>query len=377
MATEHEFQHIARFTPLADVLARIDALVKPVAARELDLADAFGRTLAQDVVVPSLPEAPLAVRDGWAVASSLTTDASSYAPAPMAAPPRRIDVGEALPSEADAVAPLDAVVFRGDRAEVIAPVAPGDGVLTKGGDADGRVPLLPKGAYLGRTQLAALAALDVRKVFVAEPRVHVLSVGTIGDRVIDASARLLAAAVDSHGGIVLTGAAQKSEDRNLTWALKNSGADALIAIGGTGSGRNDASVRTLAQVGSVEAHGVALLPGETMAFGMVGRKPVLLVPGRIDAALAVWLTVGRHLMARLSGGTRAPLTSNVVLSRKVASPLGMTEIVPMRCRDGRAEPIASGYWPLSTMAQADGWIMVPADSEGCPAGAEVVLRPWP
>ena len=65
------------------------------------------------------------------------------------------------------------------------------------------------------------------------------------------------------------------------------------------------------------------------------------------------------------------------LSRKIASPLGLTEIVPARCRNGKAEPIASGYWPLAAVAQADGWIIVPADSEGYPAGAEVVLNPWP
>jgi molybdopterin molybdotransferase len=51
--------------------------------------------------------------------------------------------------------------------------------------------------------------------------------------------------------------------------------------------------------------------------------------------------------------------------------------VPVRTYDGGAEPIASGYVPLSALAQADGWVFVPADSEGYPPGAEVVIRPWP
>ena len=41
---------------------------------------------------------------------------------------------------------------------------------------------------------------------------------------------------------------------------------------------------------------------------------------------------------------------------------------------GGAEPIASGYWPLQAIARANGWILVPGDSEGYPAGAEVVVR---
>jgi molybdopterin biosynthesis enzyme len=64
----------------------------------------------------------------------------------------------------------------------------------------------------------------------------------------------------------------------------------IVAIGGTGSGRNDESVRTLARAGTVQFHGIGITPGETTALGFVGARPVLLLPGRIDAALAGWLT---------------------------------------------------------------------------------------
>jgi molybdopterin molybdotransferase len=127
----------------------------------------------------------------------------------------------------------------------------------------------------------------------------------------------------------------------------------------------------------VEVHGVALTPGETAAFGTMGQRPVLLVPGRLDAALALWLVLGRQLLARLSGRTEQPLGSTAVLTRKHASPLGLAEVVPVHAQGGKADPIASGYWPLSAILRVNGWILVPADSEGYPAGAEVVLRPWP
>jgi hypothetical protein len=42
-----------------------------------------------------------------------------------------------------------------------------------------------------------------------------------------------------------------------------------------------------------------------------------------------------------------------------------------------AEPIASGFWPLAAIAQADGWISVGAESEGFPGGAEVAVRAMP
>ena len=77
-------QRIDRLTPLADVLARLDAMVEPVAPRSAALSAAQGRTLAEDVVVASpIPPAARALRDGWAVSSDLTIDASGYAPAPL------------------------------------------------------------------------------------------------------------------------------------------------------------------------------------------------------------------------------------------------------------------------------------------------------
>src|SRR4249919_2872587 len=44
-------QRIARLTPLADVLARLDTLVRPVAPRTAELAAALGQTLAEDVII--------------------------------------------------------------------------------------------------------------------------------------------------------------------------------------------------------------------------------------------------------------------------------------------------------------------------------------
>ena len=106
-------------------------------------------------------------------------------------------------------------------------------------------------------------------------------------------------------------------------------------------------------------------------------RPVLLLPGRIDAALAVWLLLGRPMLARLAGSREEPLAASATLTRKVASHLGLAEIIPVRLRDGQAEPLGSGYLPLQTMAQADGWILVAADREGHPAGATVMVTPWP
>jgi molybdopterin molybdotransferase len=360
-------QRIARLTPLAAVLARIDTLVAPVAPREVALAAAVGRVLAGDVRPASRPHVPLALRDGWAVNSALTQDASPYAPTPLASAPR-IDVGEPMPAGADAVAELDAVVLRDGRAHAIAAVTSGDGVLPTGADADGRAVFAPQGRRLGALAAAALAATS--RIWVHEPRVRL--VGARSDPIADAAAALLAHAIAAGGGVTL-----REPGEGLEQALRRHDADAVIAIGGTGSGRHDASVASLARLGRVEVHGIALSPGETAAFGMIETRPVLLLPGRIDAALAVWLMLGQRMLARLAGNREQPAAVSATLTRKVASNLGLAELIPVRVRDGQAEPLGSGYLPLQTLAQSDGWILVPADREGHPAGATVMVGSWP
>jgi molybdopterin biosynthesis enzyme len=65
------------------------------------------------------------------------------------------------------------------------------------------------------------------------------------------------------------------------------------------------------------------------------------------------------------------------LARKVASTVGLAEVVPVRRKGEEVEPLATKYLPLSSLARSDGWILVPADSEGYAAGARVQVRPWP
>jgi molybdopterin biosynthesis enzyme len=211
--------------------------------------------------------------------------------------------------------------------------------------------------------------LGIERVIVRQPRVRVVHASK--GRIVDGAALLIANAINAESGSAMTGATE------LEAALDDDNVDAVVAIGGTGSGRNDASVRTLARRGKVAFHGIAIAPGETTALGFAGSRPVLLLPGRMDAALAGWLTVGRRMLARLAFRLIEEQPFAAELARKVASPLGLAEVIPVRRRLGRVEPLGAGYLPVQTLARAEGWILVPADSEGHAEGSRVVVRPWP
>jgi molybdopterin molybdotransferase len=372
MTGEGENQRIARLTPLDDVLASIKASVAPIKPRVADLAGVRGCALAEDVTASTAqPTAARALRDGYAVRAEDLADAGPYAPIPFAAAPVRVDVGEAMPADTDAIVPLDAIVSRGTRFEAIASATVGDGVLPSGADLRGGDLIACAGWRLNDFNLAMLAMAGKTQVAVREPRIRLVKTRAGGDVVLDAIGDLLARALSTRGCAVRRSAG------DLSAALGDTGDHALIAIGGTGSGRHDASVHMLARVGRVIAHGIAISPGETTAFGLVGDRPVLLLPGRIDAAIAAFLTIGAPLIDRLAASHEATPSAAAKLTRKVASPIGLVEAVPVRLAKGQAEPIASGYWPLAPLAGTDGWILVPANSEGLQAGSEVVIRPWP
>jgi molybdopterin molybdotransferase len=363
-------QRVSRLTPLRAILALIESRVSPVKARKCATAAAAGFTLADDVVTAERPTSSIALADGFAVDAAAVADAGPYAPKLLPALPQWIEAGQSLPRGTDAVAPLDAITQRGERVEVIVPVLTGQGILPAGGDAAAQTALRRAGERMRDIDCAVAAAVGFAELNVREPRIWIARGRATTTPLIDAGLAMLARFVGKSGATI------HGELTDLHEALARDEADAVIALGGTGGGRDDESVRTLARLGRVEAHGIAVSPGETAAFGFAGERPVLLMPGRIDAALALWLLIGRRLVAKLAGGGLADTPAVMPLKRKATSTIGMTELIPVTCADGMAEPLGSGYLPFAALARSDGWIVVPADSEGFAAGAQVAVTLW-
>src|SRR5262249_20203230 len=173
---------------------------------------------------------------------------------------------------------------------------------------------------LGGTEAALRAGAGVAEVRVRAPRLRLVRAAPGSDAVIDAAIGCIADAIGSQGGVAAI-AAQHS----LANALADTSVDAVVVVGGTGTGKNDTTVRTLASMGELIVHGIGLLPGETTAFGTVGARPVLALPGRLDAALAAWHVLGRVMLARFSGSLEAPPMRTAKLTHKVSSSIGFSE----------------------------------------------------
>jgi molybdopterin molybdotransferase len=328
--------------------------------------------LASDVTAPAAwPPHPVATRDGWAVASEQVLDASPLAPLPLDPSARWTEVGEPVDLRMDAVLRAEDVTQTRAGPEATAPATAGDGLAGAGAEIAEGTLLRRTGHSLRASDAAVLASCGIGSVAVRRPRVALISTTVPTLSTADTVSPLVSRVVERAGCTV-----EVIRTAHLEGALRDEGVDAVFSIGGTGAGERDASVETLARVGKLVWHGLGIAPGENAALGAAQGRPVLLLPGRLDAALAALVIVGTAVLARLAG-QRATGTVQAKLTRKVTSTIGIADLVLLRRISDGVEPLAAGRLTLQALAQADGWSVVPPEREGFPAGSLVEIRPLP
>ena len=357
----------ASLTPLDVALAALLRGLAAVAPVERPLAEALGCIAAEMPALAAVPPCDVAAADGWALRARDLIGASSYTPLPLTKAPVWVEAGDAIPAGCDCVVDSDAVELSGPMAQVLAEAIPGQGVRRMGGDiAAGS--LVASGQPVRAVDVLLARAAGLETLRVCRPRLCIVNIpSTSGERI---TAELIADNARAAGAEVVLISAAGRDAASVAAALVTEGCDLLVTIGGSGVGRSDASVASLAQRGEIIAHGIALQPGRTSAVGRIGKIPVIVLPGAPDQALAAWWTLALPVLDRLSG--RLPRTAlTLPLARKVASLVGIAEIVMVARKEANWMPLAVGEMPLETIARADGWLVIPGGSEGHAAGTPV------
>jgi molybdopterin molybdotransferase len=357
----------ASLTPLDVALAALLRNVAPVAPVELALADALGCIAAEMPPLRAHPPRDIAVADGWALRAGDLVGASSYSPLPLAKSPVWVEAGDAMPQMCNCVVDSDSVDRTGPMVQVLAEAIPGQGVRRAGGDiaagtiaVEARRRVLPRDLLIARA--TGMATLKVRR-----PRVRVVNVVASGEAV---TSHLIAESARKAGAEVARVEAAARDVNSIAKALDPDGSDLLLTVGGSGVGRTDATVTALAQRGELIAHGIALQPGRSAAVGRIGGTPVVALPGAPDQAFAAWWTLALPVLDRLSG-RRPRKTLNLPLARKIASSVGIAEIVVLQRKQGAWMVLAVGDLSLDAIARAEAWLAVPGGAEGFAAGAPV------
>ena len=152
-------------------------------------------------------------------------------------------------------------------------------------------------------------------------------------------------------------------------------ADLIMFSGGSSVGERDLILDALQQAGEVIFHGIAVKPGKPTILGKVGGKPVLGMPGNPTSCLSnAYLLVVPMLrrMARLP--EYVPRSIRVPLSQRIVSTTGRHQFYTVRIADGAAVPAFKGSGDITSMAHADGYIEIPAQTDIVEAGEIVEVR---
>jgi molybdopterin molybdotransferase len=358
----------ASLTPLEVALAALLDGLEPVAPVELPLADALGCVAAGMPTLMAIPPCDIAASDGWALRARDLVGASSYSPLPLARSLVWVEAGDSMPEGCDCVIDADSVDQTGPMVQVLAEAIPGQGVRRLGGDiAEGSV-VIASGRRVRPLDLLVARTTGLERLEVRRPRLRVVNIPAASGHA--ATAQLICESARDAGADALRSEAAARDATSIAGAIGTASCDMLATIGGSGVGRTDAAIAALAQRGEVLAHGIALQPGKTSAVGRIGKIPVIALPGAPDQALAAWWTLALPVLDRLSGlWPRQRLT--LPLARKIASSVGIAEIVLLERNKGAWMPLSVGDMSLETIARADGWLAVPAASEGFAAGTPV------
>lgn len=327
-------------TPLADARDRLLGGRGPVAPVRLPMAEAIGLAAAETVRAPhALPRAAVALRPGIAVASADLVGATPQAPALLPLVPPPVLPGETLPPHADAVLPADAVSMSGPFAELGQSAYPGENVRKAGGDLAAGAVIVAEGGAVTAEVALALAGAGLTHVAVRQPAIRIEA--TPGPE-----AAFLATLL-----------------RHAGCAVGNPDADLIITLA--------ADVAAAAPPGAIL--GLALQPGRDSALDLTGGTPRLIAAPRFDGLVALLHALILPLVATLAG--RRPRRVERPLAAKIASQVGMTDLVLLAAAPEGWRPLATGQATLAALLAADAVALIDPSSEGLPAGALLAATP--
>jgi molybdopterin molybdotransferase len=385
-----------------DLVRLTDERVATLPPEDVSTRDAAGRVLAADVSAPvDVPGFDRSAMDGYALRAEETFGAGPYNPLSLALvgeslPGRpfagtvgpgqaiRIMTGAPVPAGADAILPAEQADEEAGRLNVREPVPPQRHVGRRGEDVAAGSVVLRAGRVLRPQDVGLLTALGVAELpVVRRPRVAVLVTGNEllpaglrpgGHRIVDSNSPMLVALLRRDGATCLPPLLVPDRRDLIEAALRDAGPDLFLVSGGTSVGQEDHAPRVLADLGELLVHGVALRPASPAGFGVVGGRPVFLLPGNPVSCLCAYDLFAARAVRRLGG--RPPdwpyRPADLPLAAKVSSAVGRVDYVRVRIDGGQAVPLAvSGASMLSTTVAADGFVLVDRDREGHAAG-EVV-----
>jgi putative molybdopterin biosynthesis protein len=413
-------------TPLHEALTkwlkRLDSegVVSPLSGETIKVIDSLERVTAEAVIANiSSPFYHSSAMDGYAVRFADTFGASERTPKRLKTGEQAVyvDTGDPMPEGFNAVVmiedvniiksqkspPLNPPLTKGGRyrggdselqtqndeyIKIISPVTPWQHVRVIGDDIVATELILPENHRIRPVDIGAmLAGGHIEVVVRKRPKVVIIPTGTEivepgtelkkGD-IIEYNSRVLGGLVSEWGGRSVRFRIIPDRIEELKKAILDAHGmgDLIVINAGASAGSEDFTANAINELGEVILHGVSIKPGKPVLMGLIRGKPVLGIPGYPVSAYITFSLFAKPLIYKWQGlEIEEPEILRAKISRQVASTLGQEEF--LRVKVGKvgdnfiATPISRGAGVLMSLVRADGFVRIPAMSEGIGAGTEI------
>ncbi len=194
----------------------------------------------------------------------------------------------------------------------------------------------------------------------------------------DANSYLCSGFVKARGAIPRFYGIVRDERPYLEKAVHTASAecDLVLISGGSSKDERDICAATIADLGEVLVHGIAIAPGKPTIIGRASDTPVIGLPGHPASAYVVLIAIAGELIDAMLGAQVPQRTVQAVLTEGIPSAKGRRDYVRVAIEDGRATPVFGKSGLLNTLVQSSGLVEVPAGSEGIESGAPVEVILW-
>ncbi|MBS0315034.1 MAG: molybdopterin molybdotransferase MoeA [Proteobacteria bacterium] len=388
----------------------IASLLAPIAGSErLHLRAALGRVLATDLVSPiDVPGHDNSAMDGWAYRHADThgTEGTtpmrrvgeSFAGKPWLGTPGRgecvrIFTGAVMPAGCDTVAMQERVSVDGDAIHIPNGQPAGQNRRFRGEDLKAGAVAVTAGTLITPAVLGLIASLGIGEIDVYRKlRVAFFSTGdelrTIGStlgpgEIYDSNRYTLYGLLERAGcqPIDLGNVVDDPAAIRAAFTAAAAQADVIITSGGVSVGEADFIKQMLDEMGEVLFWKIAMRPGRPLAVGRIGSAMFFGLPGNPVSVTVTFYQFVRSALATLQGRRdhQMPPTVRARLSHPLRKVAGRTEYQRGVLRLGEhgyevRTTGDQGSGILSSMVQANGFVVLAAETGNLDAGSEVDVQ---
>lgn len=361
----------------------------PRRVEKVPVMQSVGRVVAEPVYAKySVPEVNIAAMDGIAVRSRDIVGARDNAPVTVDHF-ARVNTGNIVPPEFDAVVMIEDVWETGDRFSVRRSAVPWQHVRHAGEDIKENKLILPRGHLIRPFDIGALVTYGVTTIGVFAVRIGIIPTGSelvppgvrpAPGQVVESNTVMAQVYLSQMGADCTRYPIAVDDPATIREALTRAvGENDLVLISaGSSAGTRDFTESVIRSLGDLIFHGVAIKPGKPVILGRVSGRPVLGLPGYPLAAQTVLREFAAPLLESWGFAPAPYCEVTVRLAQPLVSDLGFDEFVPVFVgRIGTTligTPHGKGAFAQMATVKANGYAHIPATIEGYEAGSELSAR---